>query len=121
VGEVIRGLEKNAFAGCDYRVSVALGGVAFHLLATIWPYLALVVCHGWPRLVYGVVVLLLTLLAAGCARANGFKRRHALGLPVATLLFVWILMRTMVLNLVQGGIRWRGTFYPLEELKGNRV
>jgi len=30
-------------------------------------------------------------------------------------------LRTLVLNLRQGGIVWRGTFYPLEELRRNRV
>jgi len=34
---------------------------------------------------------------------------------------VKILLRTMILNLVQGGIRWRGTFYSLKELKANRI
>ncbi len=121
VGEVIRGLEKNAFAGCDYRILLVLAGMAFHLLATIWPYLAVVVCPGVTRVIYAGVVVLLTVLQAGCARANGFKRWHALGLPVATALFVWIVLRAMVLNLAQGGIRWRGTFYSLTELKSNRV
>lgn len=121
VGEVIRGLEKNAFAGCDYRVTLALSGSAFHLVATIWPYLALVLCPGTPQLIYGAVVLLLTVLQAGNAQINGFRRWHALGLPLATGLFVWIILRTMVLNLAQGGIRWRGTFYSLTELKSNRV
>ena len=36
-------------------------------------------------------------------------------------LFVFILLRTMLLNLWQGGIYWRGTFYSLAELKTNRV
>jgi len=27
----------------------------------------------------------------------------------------------MLLNLIQGGIYWRGTFYSLKELKANRV
>jgi hypothetical protein len=44
-----------------------------------------------------------------------------IGYPLTTALFVYILLRTMLLNLVQGGIRWRGTFYPLRELKGNLV
>ncbi len=41
--------------------------------------------------------------------------------PVAALIFCWIVARTTFLNLVRGGIVWRGTFYPLAELKANRV
>ena len=39
--------------------------------------------------------------------------------PVVFLLFVYILWRTMLLNLSQGGIRWRDTFYPLDVLRKN--
>ncbi|GAM10414.1 putative glycosyltransferase YdaM [Geobacter sp. OR-1] len=121
LGEVIRGLEKNAFSGCDYRISLALFGVIFHLLATIWPYLAIFLTCGITRSIYIFTVLLLTVLFADCATFHASKRWYAVGFPLSTLLFVWILLRTMVLNLSQGGIQWRGTFYSLKELKGNRV
>ena len=121
VGEVIRGLEKNAFAGCDYRVGVALPGSLFLLAAIVWPYLAVVVTKGAAQLLYAGVVLLLSLLVADCAARHGGRRWHAVAFPFCTLLFAWIVLRTMVLNLAQGGITWRGTFYPLKELKANRV
>jgi hypothetical protein len=37
------------------------------------------------------------------------------------MVFCWIVLRAMVLNLRDGGITWRGTFYPLGELRRNRV
>ena len=37
--------------------------------------------------------------------------------PVSSALFVYILLRSMVLTLGRGGVVWRGTFYPLEELR----
>jgi hypothetical protein len=40
---------------------------------------------------------------------------------VFVVMFNWIVLRTMVVNLRDGGIRWRGTFYPLAELRKNRV
>ena len=36
------------------------------------------------------------------------------------LLMVFTLLRSTVLTLVHGGVVWRGTFYPLAELKKNR-
>jgi hypothetical protein len=36
---------------------------------------------------------------------------------IAVLLFA--LMRSMVLTLKRGGVKWRGTFYPLKELRRN--
>jgi hypothetical protein len=121
VAGAIRGLEKNAFAGCDYRISLALLGVVFHLLCSVFPYVAIFVTTGATRLVYGGVVTLLTLLLADCARFHGARPWHAIGFAPSTVLFCWIVLRTTVLNLVQGGITWRGTFYPLKELKGNVV
>ena len=121
LGEAVRGLEKNAFSGCDYRIWFALSGVVFHLVCTVWPYQALFLTSGPTWLLYGGVVLLLTILFADCASFHGSRRWYAVGFPFATLLFVWIIIRTTTLNLLQGGISWRGTFYSLAELKKNRI
>jgi len=37
--------------------------------------------------------------------------------PVSTFLFAYILLRSMFLTLHHGGVMWRGTLYPLDELK----
>ncbi|WP_432822469.1 glycosyltransferase [Trichloromonas sp.] len=121
VGQLIRGLEKNAYAGTDYRLWLALGGVAFQLVASVWPYLAVLVTSGPTRLVYLAVVALLTLLIADSARFHGFSPWYAAGFPVTAALFAYIVLRTAILNHLHGGITWRGTFYPLDELRRNRV
>jgi len=41
--------------------------------------------------------------------------------PIGGLVFSYALLRSMVVTLWQGGIVWRGTFYPLEELKRGLV
>lgn len=121
IGAAVRGLEKNAFAGTDYRIWLAVSGVAFQLVACVWPYLAVLLTSGPTRWLYAGVVALLTALLAHAARRHGANPWHALGFPLAALLFCWVVLRTMLLNLAQGGIRWRGTFYPLDQLKKNRV
>jgi len=119
--EVIRGLEKNAFAGCDYRLWLVAVGAVVHALCSIWPYLALLVMDGAVRLTYMAVVTVITLLLINCARANGARYWYVVGFPLGATLFVWIVLRTTSLNLLQGGITWRGTFYPLKELRKNRI
>jgi glycosyltransferase involved in cell wall biosynthesis len=121
LGEVIRGLEKNAFAGCDYRLRLVLSGMVVLGLCCVWPYLALLVTGGAVRLIYLLVVTVITVVLFGFARSNGTKRWHVLGFPLAATIFIWILLRTTALNLLQGGINWRGTFYSLDELKKNRI
>jgi len=119
--EVITGLEKNAFSGADYNISLVLFGSLFHLLCTVWPFLAIFVADGLVRWLYLATILLLTASFVDTARVHHAKSWHVVGYPFATALFVYILLRTMLLNLVQGGIYWRGTFYSLQELKSNKV
>jgi hypothetical protein len=41
--------------------------------------------------------------------------------PVSTTLFIYTLLRSMILTLWNDGIVWRGTKYPLEELRRGMV
>jgi glycosyltransferase involved in cell wall biosynthesis len=121
LGEAIRGLEKNTFAGCDYRVGMVLGGVAVQLTFGLWPYLALLATEGATWGLNLLIVLLFTALLMRGAALHGERKRFAWGFPLGLCLFSWILLRTMILNLYQGGIVWRGTFYPLDQLRRNRI
>jgi cellulose synthase/poly-beta-1,6-N-acetylglucosamine synthase-like glycosyltransferase len=121
LGEVVRGLEKNAFSGADYSILLVVAGSLLQLLCSVWPFLALFITGGVTRFLYLATAILLLLLAADTARFHRSSPWYAFGYPLMAALFVYILLRTMLLNLVQGGICWRGTFYPLKELKTNRI
>jgi hypothetical protein len=41
--------------------------------------------------------------------------------PVSTALFTYTMLRSTFLTLQREGITWRGTFYPLEELRRGMV
>jgi hypothetical protein len=41
--------------------------------------------------------------------------------PLGALLFCWMLARSAILTLWRGGVVWRGTFYPLKELRKGLV
>ncbi|WP_026840424.1 glycosyltransferase [Citrifermentans bremense] len=121
VGEVVRGLEKNAFAGTDYSVPLVLTGVFGQSVCGIWPFLAIFVTGGAVQALYLATVLVTLATVADSARFHRSHPWYAIAYPITSALFVYILMRTMLLNLWQGGIYWRGTFYPLQELKKNRI
>ncbi|MCM0084264.1 glycosyltransferase [Geomonas sp. Red32] len=118
---VVKGLEKNAFSGADYSIPLVLAGVVFHTLCSIWPFVAVWVTTGYVQWINLAVVALIMLAAADTARFHGSRPWYAIGYPVTSAFFVYILLRTMTLNLIQGGIYWRGTFYSLKELRANRV
>jgi cellulose synthase/poly-beta-1,6-N-acetylglucosamine synthase-like glycosyltransferase len=119
--EVIHGLEKNAFAGADYNILLVLSGALFHLSCSVWPFAAVWLTHGAIRWFYAATVACLLALVADSARFHRSRPWYAFGYPFTSLLFVYILLRTMTLNLVRRGIYWRGTFYSLAELKKNRI
>lgn len=121
VGELVRGLEKNTFAGLDYRLSLLVGGTIFCFLAFVWPFAGIFLTSGPTLLLNAAAVALITLAYLDCALAYGVGARYVLGLAPATLFFLYILWRSAIVVLRHGGIDWRGTHYPLAELKRNRV
>jgi len=52
---------------------------------------------------------------------HGATRWHCVGIPVTALLFQYIVWRAALKTLWNNGIDWRGTHYPLQDLKANRV
>jgi hypothetical protein len=116
-----RGLEKNTFSGADYNILMVMCGAASQILFSLWPFAALFLTSGVTWYMNLTVILLSLILYADCARFHYSRVWYAIGYPVATTLFAVIMMRTMILNIVQGGIYWRGTFYSLKELKTNKV
>jgi cellulose synthase/poly-beta-1,6-N-acetylglucosamine synthase-like glycosyltransferase len=121
VRELIQGLMKNAFSGVDYRVSVVVRATVIQLALLVWPFLAIFVTHGATRWLNLASVLVLVALCWINAPLAGVRRWHGVGFPVATLLFLYIVWRATVLTLWNDGIDWRGTHYPLAELKANKV
>ena len=121
VRELIQGLMKNAFPGVDYRISVVVSSTLGQLTILVWPFLALFVTSGttrWLNLASMTVLFTLCWLNAPLA---GVRRWHGVGFPLATLLFLYILWRSTLTVLWNGGIDWRGTHYPLADLKANKV
>jgi hypothetical protein len=121
VRELVRGLMKNAFSGVDYRAGVIVTATLTQLLLFVWPFAAIFLVPGparWLNLASVAVLIALCWINAPLA---GVRRWHGVGFPLATLLFLYILWRAMLLTLWNDGIDWRGTHYPLAELKANKV
>lgn len=121
VAAAINGLMKNTFSVVEYRVLPMLAGVPLYLIGGLGPLLAVLLGSGPVRWLGAAAVLIqLGVLLRG-AGETGTPRRAALLYPIVSVLFAWIILRALVLNLAQGGIVWRGTFYSLAELRRNRV
>lgn len=121
VKELIQGLMKNAFSAVDYRIAVVVFSSLTQLTIMVWPFLAVFLTSGATRWLNLASVLVLFLLGWVNAPLAGVRRWHGVGFPLATLLFNYILWRAMLTTLKNDGIDWRGTHYPLSELKANKI
>ncbi|WP_248928475.1 glycosyltransferase [Paenibacillus hamazuiensis] len=119
--EAVRGLEKNVFSGFGYRTGLAVSATAGQLLLFLFPWVGLWLFGVNTALLYGLSAILMASLYAVHIRTLGAKAGAEIAaLPLTVLLFVWVISRSVGLTLRRGGIMWRGTFYPLHELKRMR-
>jgi glycosyltransferase involved in cell wall biosynthesis len=116
---IIRGMEKNGFAGLDYALWKLFGGTILFCLMMIVPYVAVAF---WPdvRSLGFVVSLVLMHVIYGVTswRFAGSWLVFPV-LPLAGTGIVFAFWRSAWITLRQRGVRWRGTLYPLSELRAN--
>lgn len=115
--EAVRGLSRSAWAGLDYSLPGVAGAAAVTVAVDAWPWLGWLLTGGPARWLNLVAVLLCAFLFVGATRYSSVRPWLAVLWPVTAVLFAWILLRSAVFALLRGGIEWRGTFYPLEELR----
>jgi glycosyltransferase involved in cell wall biosynthesis len=117
LGNLIRGVTKNFFAALGYSVPFAIAGIAGTFLSNVAPFVGVIVGHGWIRLLAGISVAIALAFHARMDVLSRVSPLYALTHPLGALLFCYMIGRSMVVTLWRGGVEWRGTFYPLEELK----
>jgi len=116
---VVRNLTKNFFAFLRYNLPLAVLAVFGTLWLNLGPWLGTAFSIGWARAGYATALACLFVVYIAMARRTGTSAAYVWLHPAATLLMAYALLRSTVLTLARGGVVWRGTFYPLSELKGN--
>jgi cellulose synthase/poly-beta-1,6-N-acetylglucosamine synthase-like glycosyltransferase len=118
---VVHNLTKNFFAVLSFkwrRTLLSAFGLAF---LNLMPFLGVLLAHGWERLPYAIALVSMFLIYLGMSWRSRVPAYYFALHPVSTVLFVYILLRSMFQTLWNGGIIWRGTKYPLEELRKGMV
>jgi hypothetical protein len=108
---------KNFFASAGYNLWLVILSVAGVLLTNVAPFAAVLLAHGWVRVLAAIAVVIAIGFHVGVNIVMRVSPLYALTHPIGALLFCYMLLRSTVVTLWRGGVTWRGTFYPLEELK----
>jgi glycosyltransferase involved in cell wall biosynthesis len=112
-----RGLEKNGYAAANYSLWQALAASAALLAVRIWPLAGLVLTDGAAWWINVAAVTTGLLAQVEILRTTRWSARSLAWWPVTPLLMLAILWRAVVLTLRRGGVLWRGTLYPLAQLR----
>lgn len=112
---VVDVLTKNLFALFRFHISLLLAACTTILLFGVGPVVAL--AFRATRLPALVALLAMATIYRLAHRVSGNPRWSFWLSPVAALLLTYSLLRSMVITLRQRGVIWRGTFYPLAELR----
>src|SRR6266699_2365440 len=121
VGNLVRGVTKNFFAGAGYDLRLVAFEVAVLLMTDILPFAGVFFGHGWIFGSSAIAVAIALGFHAGVAWVMRVSPLYALTHPLGALLFCYMLLRSTVVTLWQGGVVWRDTFYPLDVLKRGAV
>ena len=120
-GECLRGLEKNIFAVFHYDIRFSIGMTLFFVLVHIIPFVFLFVSHGLAQFFFGFTCVVLMLSLSLASFSQGAPFGYGLFYPLWAILELYILIRTPMKNLLDGGLQWRGTFYSLKTLRKQDV
>ncbi|MGA8069531.1 MAG: hypothetical protein WCA47_19515, partial [Terriglobales bacterium] len=118
---IVDNLTKNFFAVLSFqwpRTLITVVGLAF---LNLGPFLGVWLAQGWARIPYVIALVSLFLLYYGISMRSVVPPYYFFLHPVGTSLFIYILLRSMAHALWNDGIVWRGTKYPLEELRKGMV
>jgi glycosyltransferase involved in cell wall biosynthesis len=121
---VVDNLTKNVFAAFRFRIGLMVAGTLATSVMCLLPFAGLVLGAGrdrawlWPSLVSVAALAALYWRYRRFADPGGIATMLWLpSFPAAALLFVYAMVRSTVLTLMRDGVVWRGTFYPLRELR----
>jgi glycosyltransferase involved in cell wall biosynthesis len=118
---VVNNLTKNFFAVLSFqwwRTVISAFGLAF---LNFGPFLGIFLAHGWARVPYAIALASLFSIYVGMSWRSAVPAYYFLLHPASTALFIYTLLRSMILTLWNDGIEWRGTKYSLTELRKGMV
>jgi glycosyltransferase involved in cell wall biosynthesis len=121
VAALVRGLEKNSFAGMDYSWPKLIASNIILPSMFVLPWIALFLVTGPAWWLFLASCAVVQCMAIHNAVSVGYPWYFGLFFPLGVLMFLFIVDRAVFLTVKRGGIYWRDHFYSLNELKTNQL
>jgi glycosyltransferase involved in cell wall biosynthesis len=121
LSEMTHGLLKNTFAALEYSFSRLCILSVLQVLVSIWPWWALFFLSGPARVVNLIIIVITGLFFTVAALKSNISPKHVVWFPLTPYIRLYMTWKAVLWTLWKGGIIWRGTFYPLKELKENTL
>ncbi|MDH3349162.1 MAG: glycosyltransferase family 2 protein [Desulfobulbaceae bacterium] len=116
---MINGLMKNMFAVFRFRLAPAMMAVVLIFLINIMPLWGAVFAQGTAQQLFIASMVMHCLAFVQGGRAMGVVVGNFLYSLLTPYITIFIVLRATFVTLKNGGINWRGTHYPLEQLRKN--
>jgi hypothetical protein len=114
---IVGGLAKNAFAAFGFNAALLVSAAAGMIALCLAP-VAFVTIAG-TRLPAAIALASVAGLYVLTRRSTRISPVYAALFPVGAAVAVYAMLRSMRITLRDGGVTWRGTFYPLADLRRN--
>lgn len=123
--QAILGFQKNFFLSAKYKITNVIGFSMLIILLTMYPVVGIFLFSGWHSVISGLSVLFLCILYFLCITKVSFYSYCLLlelaVIPWTVTCYLYTLYLSAYSVLKMGGIYWRDTFYPLEDLKKEKL
>jgi glycosyltransferase involved in cell wall biosynthesis len=121
VQNVIRGVTKNMFAAVHYNAFFAVAAMLLSIVMSVFPFVGLAFASGWARVFAGIAAATVVIIHAAMIWSTDASPLYGFTHPLGALLFCWMIGRSSIVTLKRGGVVWRDTFYPLDDLRKGMV
>lgn len=112
----VNGLMKNTFSVTNYNLPLVLFNTILTFVVFVLP-LPLLLLSGYPYNGMAALIVAAQLCLVLFKKGGSHTWWHALMIPFAGLVMVYIFIKSTFVTIKQGGIYWRDSFYSLDELR----
>ena len=114
---IVRNLSKNFFAILSFQWPRMIATVITLAFLNLGPFAGIWLAQGAARIPFAIALFSIFMIYVGMWWKSPIRPYYFLLHPVSSTLFIYILLQSTFLTLSRGGVVWRGTKYPLEELR----